>query len=210
MHMIFDRSLGDPQTAADAGVRAALSHQREDLAFAGGEQLEWIVDPLSGDELLHETRVDDRAPSAHALQRLEELVDIGHATLQQVTAAAPAREQRHRVCNLDVRREDEDRYFRELLADYACRLEAFRRTGRRHPDVDDDEIGPVLANEAQQLRPVARLTHKLVSGPLEQARKPLPQEDIVVRDDYAPAARRASFACRHGCSISVNCSTRQA
>src|SRR5204863_202114 len=33
------------------------------------------------DELLHETRVDDGAAPAHALQRVEELVDIGHAAL---------------------------------------------------------------------------------------------------------------------------------
>src|SRR4051812_30510437 len=73
--------------------------------------------------------------------------------------------------------------------------------GRRHPNVDDDEIGPVLANEAQQLRPIARLTDKLVSGPLEQARNPRPKQDIVVCDDYAPAVRRTGFACHHGCSI---------
>src|SRR3954447_17092404 len=99
-----------------------------------------MVDPLSRDELLHQTRVDDRGPSAHAVERVEELVDIGDATLQQVTAAAPVREQRHRVCNLDVRRENEDCYFRELLPDHGCCLETLGRTGWGHPDVDDCEI----------------------------------------------------------------------
>ena len=31
------RLLGDPQLAADAGVREAVGHQAEDLALAGGE-----------------------------------------------------------------------------------------------------------------------------------------------------------------------------
>ena len=61
----------------------------------------------------------------------------------------------------------------------------------------------MLANEAQELRPVARLTDELVSRPLEQARKALPQQDIVVCDDHAPAVRRAGFACHHRCSIPI-------
>ena len=57
---------------------------------------------------------------------------------------------------------------------------------RRHADVDDYEIGPVLANELQQLRAIAGLTNQLVPGPLEQARKAFSQEHIVVRKDNDP------------------------
>jgi len=39
--------------------------------------------------------------------------------------------------------------------------------GRRHADVDDDQIRPKLASEAQELRSVARLADEPVSRPLE-------------------------------------------
>src|SRR4051812_6358281 len=67
--------------------------------------------------------------------------------------------------------------------------------GRRHADVDNREVRPVLANQAQELRPVARLTDDLVPRLLEQAREPLPQQDIVVCDDHAPIAEPAGLAC---------------
>jgi hypothetical protein len=43
----------------------------------------------------------------------------------------------------------------------------------RHADVDNGEIGLVLAHESQQLSPVARLADDLVPAPLEQARETL-------------------------------------
>jgi hypothetical protein len=59
---------------------------------------------------------------------------------------------------------------------------------RRHADVDDHELGLVLAHEREQLVRVARLPDDLEAGSLEQAREPFAEEDIVVCDDDPRAA----------------------
>jgi hypothetical protein len=59
---------------------------------------------------------------------------------------------------------------------------------RRHADVDDYELGLVLADEREQLVRVAGLADDLKVGPLEQAREPFAEEDIVVCDDDPRAA----------------------
>jgi hypothetical protein len=42
---------------------------------------------------------------------------------------------------------------------------------RRHPNVDDDELGFVLAHQPEEVIGVAGLTDYLELGPLEQARE---------------------------------------
>jgi hypothetical protein len=59
---------------------------------------------------------------------------------------------------------------------------------RRHADVNDYELGLVLAHEPEQLVRVAGLADDLKVGPLEQAREPFAEEDIVVCDDDPRAA----------------------
>jgi hypothetical protein len=59
VHVIFDRSLGDPQVPSDTGVGATLRHQGEHLALARRELVERIVGPPGLDELLDESRIDD-------------------------------------------------------------------------------------------------------------------------------------------------------
>ena len=55
----------------------------------------------------------------------------------------------------------------------------------RHPDVDDHELGLVLAHELDQLVRVARLADDLEVGSLEQACEPLAEQDVVVGHDDA-------------------------
>jgi len=43
---------------------------------------------------------------------------------------------------------------------------------RRHPNVDDDELGFVLPHEPEEVIRVACLTDYLELGPFEQAREP--------------------------------------
>jgi hypothetical protein len=51
---------------------------------------------------------------------------------------------------------------------------------RRHADIDDHEIGLLIADDAQQLFRVAGLTRDLEPCALEKARNALTQQDIVV------------------------------
>ena len=85
------------------------------------------------------------------------------------------------MLDLDVRGNDEDRRLRNLLANHARRLEPFRRVVRRHADVHDRELGPMLADERHQLGSVAALADDVEPRALEQAGQPLAKENIVVR-----------------------------
>jgi hypothetical protein len=69
---------------------------------------------------------------------------------------------------------------RKLVADRLCRYEPFRRVGGRHPNVDDDELGLVLAHELEELVRVAGLADHPKTRPLEHARDALTEKDVVV------------------------------
>ena len=94
------------------------------------------------------------------------------------------------MLDLDMGREDDDAGLRELLADRVRRLEALGRVRRRHPNVDDHELGLVLAHELEKLSRVTSLTDDLETGPLEQAREAFTQQDVVVGHDDSTAAFR--------------------
>src|SRR5918996_5642394 len=196
VHVLLDRALGDPQPPRDAAVGPAFSHQRENLALARRELLERIVGRAGGDKLDDQRRVDDRTAAAKAVDALKELVDVRNPALQQVAASLPARQERRRVLDLDVGREDKDRRLRDLVANGLCRPETFRRVIRRHPDVDDGKVGPMLAYEIQELRRIAGLTNDAVARDREQAGDPLAEQEVVVGDDDA-APRRGSRVALH-------------
>ena len=103
----------------DAGVGATFSHQLEHLALPRAEVGDWIADAARRNEPLHERGVDGGAAFQYAVERIEELVLVGDPALQEVAAALPAREQVHRVLDVDMRRQHEDRRFRDLIADRA-------------------------------------------------------------------------------------------
>ena len=94
------------------------------------------------------------------------------------------------MLDLDMGGEDEDPGFRELVTNLVRCIETFRRARRRHPDVDDHELGPLLAHELQELVPVACLADNLEAGPVEQARETLAQKDVVVRKNDSTAGIR--------------------
>ena len=196
--MLLDRALRHPQPTPDAGVRAAFGHQLEDLALARREALERVLGRTGRQELDDEREVDDRAAAAHAVEALEELVDVRDPALQQVAGSLPARQERRRVLDLDVGREDEDRGLRDLRANGLCRREPFRRMVRRRPDVDDGNVGPMLAYEVEQRRPVAGLTDDAVARIPEQAGEALAEQDLVLRDDDAPLGDPEGLALHRG------------
>ncbi len=61
---------------------------------------------------------------------------------------------------------------------------------RRHPDVDDDELGLVLTYELEEFVRIADLTDDLEVRPLEQACEPFAQKDVVVGDNDPSAVVR--------------------
>jgi hypothetical protein len=172
-------------SARDAGVRAALGHVLEHLALASRQVGQRIVGALRRDELAHQVRVDHGAAARDPRERLRELGEVGHPALEQVADRAPAGEQLHRVLDLRVGGEHEDRDVRLLGADRARGVEALGRVRRRHADVDDRQVGPLRAHQRQQLGRVRGLPDDLEAGTLEHAGEPLAQEVVVVRQDHS-------------------------
>ena len=64
---------------------------------------------------------------------------------------------------------------------------------RRHPYVDDDELGLVLTYEPEEFVRIAGLTDDLEARSLEQACEPFAQKDVVVGHDDATAGGRLRF-----------------
>jgi len=187
--VLLNGALRDPEAPPDAGIGAPLGHQREHVALATGELVERILDIAGHHEFLNQSRVDHRPATAHSSDGIEELIDVGNATLEQVAGAAPAREQRHRVLHLDVCREDQERRLGELFANRPGCLESLRPMGGRHADIHDRESGLLLFDQPHQFRGVTRLADDLVPAPLEQAGEALAHQHVIVGDDDSRTVR---------------------
>ena len=186
--MLMDGAFADPQLAGDPGVRAALGHKLEDLALARREVAKRILDSPSGDELLHQPRVDDRTTVGDPLKRLKKVVHLGDPALQQIADPAPLGEQADRAMDLDMRGEHEDADRGEFCADRLRGIQTLGRVGGGHANIQDDQLWKVLADQRHQLGHIARQAHNLKSRRFEEAGNALAQEDIVVGDDHSSTA----------------------
>jgi hypothetical protein len=88
-----------------------------------------------------------------------------------------------------VRGQNDDGGIREFLSDGRRGVETFGGMRGRHADVDDREIRPELANERDQLGSSAAHADDVEARALEQARQPLAQQNVVVRDHHPSRAR---------------------
>jgi hypothetical protein len=77
-------------------------------------------------------------------------------------------------------------------------LETLGRVGRRHPDVDDDELGPVLPDELDQLMRVPALSYDLEARALEQPRQTLTKQNFVICQRHPDPAW--GHAGKYGCT----------
>src|ERR1700751_3782957 len=92
--MFLDGRLGDPQRVPDACIRPSLRHQCQHLALSWREDVEWVLRAACSDNLLYERWLHPRCALEDPLERLHELVHVGHATLEQVAAPLAAGQQR--------------------------------------------------------------------------------------------------------------------
>ena len=196
--VLLDRSLGEPELAGDAGVRATLGHQRQHLALACREVRERVVAPPSLDQCLHETRVDDRSARRDPPQRVDELVHVQDAALEQVADPIAGREELCRLLDLDMCRQDEDARSRETPRGSSVPRRAPRSSasgGIRMSTITSS--GSCSRTSSSSSSRVAGLADDLEAGPLEQAREPFAQEDVVVgHDDPTAAVRGRLDRCR--------------
>jgi hypothetical protein len=198
VHVPLDGARGDEQSPADAGIGASLGHQPEHLALARRQLLERVAYFPRRNELLNEHGVNDRAATTDAPSGVEKLIDVGDPTLEQVAAPAAARQERHRLRDLDVRRQEEDRRLGELFADRARRVEPLGTVGGRHPDIDDRKVRSALAHELDQCGSVSGLADDLVPAMLEQLREAFAHQHVVLGNNDS---RRSLTLLGHGESI---------
>src|SRR5262249_40228190 len=150
------------------------------------ELVERIALAPPSEELSDDFGVDRRPARRHPVDRLDEVVDRKHAILEQV--AEPLRmlaEQLQRVPCLDDLREQEHPDVWMLGADLdggACALVGLRR---RHPDVDDRDVGLPGRDCPTQRVGVADLGDDVDAVVDENVRNALPQEQGVVSDHCA-------------------------
>ena len=86
------------------------------------------------------------------------------------------------MARFDVLGEDEHAEVRVGLLDLVRGLRALVGEGRRHPDVEDDEVGIVLGDRRQQPACVAERSDDLVSAVLEQTPETLAKQHLVLGD----------------------------
>jgi hypothetical protein len=151
-HVLLDGAKRDEEPLRDRLVRAALGHQLEHLSLARRQLVERVVSPLAADELAHHGRVERRAAVRNSTDGRAELLEIGDAILQEIPDPLGARlEQRHRIAGLDVLGEQEDPDAGVRLPDLLRRAEPFVRVRRRHPDVDDGDVGLVHRDVTEEV-----------------------------------------------------------
>jgi hypothetical protein len=131
----------------------------------------------------HSRRVDHRAAPDDPLQRVQELLQVGDATLEQVADSPAAGPQGHGVLDLGMGRQDQDGGLGVLLADDLGRHKPFGGVGGWHADVDHHQLRRPIADQGQELGGVAGLPNDLEAGALQQAGQALAEQHVVLGQD---------------------------
>jgi len=139
-------------------------------------------------QFLDQRRIHDGATPGDPPQGVHELVHVRDPALEQVTDAAAARQQVHRVFHLDMRRQHQDGGLGPLLTDRLRGVQALGRVRRRHADVDHDEVGEEPPDQFQQLGGVTGPAQDLEVGALQQTREALTEQHVIVRYDHTGSA----------------------
>jgi hypothetical protein len=175
----LDRALRQPQAGGHPCVRPALRHQGEDLQLALGQRVQGRTAPH---ERRDDHRVERTATASDAPDRVEELVDVEHAVLQQVAEPLPAADQLERELRLDVLGQHQDPDGGEPFPDLGGGARPLVEVTGRHPHIGDHDVRLVLGHQAQQGLGVARASHHVVTGVREQPGEAFTQEHGVLRE----------------------------
>ena len=142
------RSLAIPTFVRPSAIAASTSRSR------GVSADERVVGAVADHELGDDLGIERRAAAGDAAQRVHELGDVADAVLEQVADAAGAvGEQLGRVLPLDVLAEHEDRRAGHAPARLDRGPEPLVALARRHPDVDDGHVRPMLDDRRDEASP---------------------------------------------------------
>src|SRR3954449_6686007 len=88
--VLLHGALADRQPLADPLVRASLGDQREHLALARGQRRQRPDVMGAREQTGHNLRVERGAPRGYAPERADEVVNVGHAVLEEVAESLGA------------------------------------------------------------------------------------------------------------------------
>ena len=153
-----DRDVGlhrlraEVQPLADRLVGAALGHHGQHLPLPLGQLVERVAGPAAADELGHHGRVDHQPARGDPADRVGQLVDVGDALLEQVAGAVRAGLDQFAARNRGSTCAESTSTPTAgwLSLERAGGVEALGGVGRRHPDVDHDDVGRVGAHGVEQ------------------------------------------------------------
>src|SRR5262245_23664689 len=178
-----DGALVEHELSPARGVRAALGHQGEHLVLPCGEGLDLVASRSPPEQVAHDVGVEHGAAVGHPVNRIDQCRDVDDMVLQQV--AEPLRvvlRESSGVAALQRLRQQQDAEAVVLLAQLRRRASALVREARRHPDVDQRDVRPVLHDEALELVGVAGHRTGLDVGLGEQPGQPFAEQHRVVGD----------------------------
>ena len=83
--VLLDGAGRDHESFGDPGIRQTLRHQREHFTFARRQPVDLGPIARTPEDLADHLGVDGAAAGGDATQRGEEVVDVDHAVLQEVS-----------------------------------------------------------------------------------------------------------------------------
>jgi hypothetical protein len=116
--VLLDAAVGEVQLVGDGDVGAALGERGKDLAFAGLQSRDPLVDGRGRKQLADDLGVQRRAPTGNTAQGVDEVGGADDAVFEHVPhAVRMVGEQAAGVAGLDPLGEDQDGGARVRLAD---------------------------------------------------------------------------------------------
>ena len=217
-HVLLGAAQRDPGPLGDRRVRAALGEELEHLALARGERLQRPVVVAGVEQPRDDVRVERGPAGGDAAQRAGEVVEVGHAVLEQVAEPGGVLgEHARRDAVLDVRGEHDDRDARVARADRPRGDAAPPRCGSGASGCRRSPRRARARRRGEQLVGGPGLGRHLEPGLAEQRGDPLADEQVVVRDHdphgssaltVVPAAGRADTRSRPSSASTRSASPR--
>jgi hypothetical protein len=158
MDHLLDGLLGQDEGVRDRGVVLPLCHLSEHVSLTRRQLLERrvLAPRILCDERLDDLRVEDRAADRDGPDRADELVEIVHALLQEIRAAlASPFEESEKIARVRVLAEHDHAHLGMRLTQSRCGLDPLVVVPRRHPDVRDDDVGPLRVDRCEERGEVA-------------------------------------------------------
>ena len=179
--------------AAMAAFERPCGHVFEDFAFARGQRRDRLIGRAAAEQLRNDLGIHRRPAAGDLPHRVDELVDVEDAVLEQVSdPAGPVGEQFACVELLDVLRQDEHGQAGYLGAGLDRGAQPLVGERRRQPHVDHGDVGPLGDQSPQQGRAVVDRLDDLEVVGFEQADQPVPEEGEVFGEDGAETGAHGS------------------